>query len=619
MFEWTQDLAVGIEEIDNQHKELIKRMDNLLEAISQGKGRQELHSILKFMEDYCRIHFVMEERLMLTYYYPKYQAHKAVHAKFIDELNNLKNEFETIGAVLSLVMRVQSKTIDWLTDHIAKVDKQWGSYLKDKKKDGEYYQGNGVIFPIKDRKVDIGSFCAVQDDVAEKKRAEKRGQYLASYDEMTGLFNRQRFMELVSEWISRKDFAGRGEGAGLASLFLINMDEFRSINYTYGYAIGDVFLTKVTEILQDILKDMESSPMERAAKEGIIARLGGDEFVIFLPHLDAKEGVEVAERIRMRIGEPRLIIAAVIRLTVSIGIVVYPEHGDTVEKLFTRADAAMYRAKEMGRNRCHLYKPEDKDLEHIHSRLIAKEKIQNAIRDDCFLPWFQPIFDLKKGEILHYEALARMQDENGAILLPGAFIDTAERFGLVGAIDRVIIEKTMRLHSRMAQKGTYLHFSVNISGKDLGDEEFLSFLKSKINDTCEDPDHLIFEITETAAVYDLARAVKFISVLKSMGCHFSLDDFGVGFTSFIYLKEMHVDYVKIDGSFIKELHKNPYDQLFVKAIVDVAKGMGIMTIAEFVENKEVIKLLKVYGVDYAQGYAIGKPAPWEEIEKRLRG
>lgn len=614
MFEWTQDLSVGIDAIDNQHKELIKRMDNLLEGINQDKGKQELYMMLKFMEDYGRIHFALEERLMLQHDYPGYKAHKSAHTKFIDTVGGLKNEFESVGAGLSLVLRVQSKTIDWLADHIAMVDKRLGSYLKNKNKNEKYYQDDDVISPIKSEKENVASLTAIKNDVTEKERTTARKQDSIYYDEMTGLFNRQRFMELVSEWISRNASVGRGEGARVASLIFIDIDEFRFINDTYGHGIGDIFLTKAAEILQDTIRDMEVSPMERTAKEGIITRLGGDEFAMFLPYLGAKEGFEVAEQVRKRFKDLHPVPGAFIRSTVSISIAVYPEHGSMVKELFARADVAMYRAKNSGRNKCYLYQPEDRDLEKMSLRLKERDIIQKAIKENRFEPWYQPILDLKDGRIHHYEALARIRENNGNILPPSEFIETAERFGMIGDIDRIIIEKVMKCEAEAGRGGLSFCFGVNLSGKDLGDKELFSFLKSKILETKANPDHLIFEITETAAIGDLKVAVKFIKALKEMGCHFSLDDFGVGFTSFVYLREMEVDYIKIDGFFIRRLGENQHDQLFVKAIADVAKGMGIKTIAEFVEKEETIKLLKEYGVDYAQGYAIGKPIPWSDLQ-----
>jgi EAL domain-containing protein (putative c-di-GMP-specific phosphodiesterase class I) len=216
---------------------------------------------------------------------------------------------------------------------------------------------------------------------------------------------------------------------------------------------------------------------------------------------------------------------------------------------------------------------------------------------------------LKNGTIRHYETLVRMIDKEGSVVPPGMFIDTAEALGLIRDIDRIIIEKTMKYWSKLLKEGKQFYFSINLSAKDLDDREFLEFLKNKVMEVPTYGERPVLEITETAAVHDPSRAVKFIRELKSIGCKFSLDDFGVGFTSFRYLKEMEVDYIKIDGSFIKMLAESQNDRLFVKSMVDVAQGMGIKTVAEFVENEPTIKILRELGVDYAQGYFIGKPAP----------
>ncbi|MBI5468964.1 MAG: EAL domain-containing protein, partial [Deltaproteobacteria bacterium] len=294
-----------------------------------------------------------------------------------------------------------------------------------------------------------------------------------------------------------------------------------------------------------------------------------------------------------------------------------PEHGKTTAELLTRADSAMYRAKDLGRNRFHFYSPEEQEIERMHLRLQMKEEILKALKEDRFEPWYQPILDLKDSTVKHYEVLARMRDRDGKVILPGPFIDIAERFGLVSHIARVITEKALLLQAEMKGRGYPLTFCINVSGKELGDKEFLYYLQSKIYETGADPESVIFEITETASVHDLDRAMAFINALKSMGCRISLDDFGIGFTSFLYLKEMNVDFIKIAGSFIKNLRQNVNDQLFVKAIGDVAGGMGIKTIAEFVESTELLPVLKGYGVDYAQGYAIGRLAPAPEYKGSL--
>ena len=319
-------------------------------------------------------------------------------------------------------------------------------------------------------------------------------------------------------------------------------------------------------------------------------------------------GRDIAEKMRKTI-EAYIMSENFGSLTASIGMVLYPNDGVSSHDLFARADAALIRAKELGRNRCHLYHPDDRDIEKLHSRVEWKERIQRALKEDRFEPWFQPIMTMHDNSIHHYEVLARLRSEDDEILLPGVFIQVAETYGLVGAIDRDIIGKTMTLQAQNQENGIDISYSMNLSGIDLGDEEFLHFIKETVHETGADPTRLIFEITETAAVGHIARAVRFIDALKELGCRFSLDDFGVGFTSFVYLKEMEVDFIKIDGSFIRKLDENPKDQLFVKAITEVAKGMNIETIAEFVENESTLKLLKEYNVDFAQGYHIGKPAP----------
>lgn len=477
--------------------------------------------------------------------------------------------------------------------------KTWRGVVNNKKKDGHYYWVSSVLSPIKNERGEITHFLAMQEDISERKKMEERVQHLATYDSLTGLVNRARFIESVDECLSRQPQTNKQAGI----LMLIGIDHFALINDTYGHGVGDRLLQSLADVLLSTLKGANRHLCKA------IGRLGGDEFAIFHPHLSPQKGMEEAEGIRKKIEGIRL-PGVPIHPTASIGVVHYPTHGDTARELLSMSDAAMRRAKGMGRNKSHFYRPEDKDLEKIHSRLSEKERIIKAISEDRFLPWFQPILGLwPEDGIQHYEALARLRDEEGNILSPAVFIDTAERFGLIGTIDNIIAEKTMKTQAEMGRNGRYLTFGMNLSGKDLGDEEFLSRLQSKIAETKADPDHLIFEITETAAVHDMDKAKRFIGALKKMGCRFSLDDFGVGFTSFTYLKELDVDYVKIDGSFIRRLHENYNDQLFVKAIVDVARGMGIKTVAEFVESEETLQLLKEYGVDYAQGYLIGKPGP----------
>ncbi len=481
--------------------------------------------------------------------------------------------------------------------------KTWQGVFKNRKRCGQYYWVNGIVVPIKDDRERITHFLSIQEDITERMRSAEQIRYLASYDGLTGLVNRARFLEVV-----QRDISHVQSDRYTCAVFIIDIDDFKLINNTLGHKVGDAVLCRVAGFLQDIVGDMDTSYEKGARRDSLVARLGGDEFAVYMTHINEVGVVDAAYNIRMALENlnPPDVLE---RISVSIGVAMYPRHAANVSELLRKADAALNRAKEPDKSRCHLYVTEDNDLEEVHSRLTWKGRIQKALTEDRFEPWFQPILDLKENRIHHYEALARMRDEDGRILPPGVFIDTAERFGLIGLIDRVMMEKTMKFQAEASRRGMDLTFDLNLSGKDLGDAELLSSIKSKLHETGADPSRLVFEITETSAVHDLSMAIEFVDSLKSIGCHFSLDDFGVGFTSFVYLKELGAGYIKIDGSFIRNLHNNRNDRLLVQAITTVAQGMGIKTIAEYVEKEETVHVLKEIGVDYAQGYLVGMPHP----------
>ncbi|MDH4099287.1 MAG: EAL domain-containing protein [Nitrospirota bacterium] len=480
--------------------------------------------------------------------------------------------------------------------------KTWRGVLKNRKKDGTFYWASGVISPIRDEKGNVTHFLAVQEDITEKKQTEEKVQYLLTFDETTGLVNRARFMALLNDW-----FESSGEKRS-GVLLLIDIDDFRIVNDIYGHRAGDEMLRRIANLLQGIIPNPQIYSGEGDLGRGtMVGRMGGDEFAVFLSFPYTREGLDLLIQ-RVRIELERLRYADLSHsLTASIGAAFYPEHGGTTRELVMHADVALVNARKAGGDRCIIYSADDRQLEKTHSRLKEKERIQKAIAGNRFEPWFQPILDLRDNRIHHFEALARMYNADGTLVMPYEFIDTAEKFGLVNAIDRAITKKTMARQA-LNGNGEKISFGMNLSGKNLGDTEFLAFLRNAIEETGADPGSLIFEITETAAVHDLDKAIKFLGELRQLGCRFALDDFGVGFNSFLYLRELTVDYIKIDGSFIRKVHENANDRLFVKAIVEVARGLGIKTIAEFVENGEILELVRSLGVDYAQGYAIGKPA-----------
>jgi len=434
-------------------------------------------------------------------------------------------------------------------------------------------------------------------DITERKLAEAQLVQLANYDTLTGLFNRRRFQEeLCRELVASKRYGTSG------ALLFLDLDQFKYVNDSLGHMAGDDLLKSVTTLLQQRLRAADT-----------IGRLGGDEFAILLPHTDISQARLVAEDLLKRLRSHKVAICEqLITVTASIGIALYPEHGDTAEELLAKADLAMYQVKEQGRNGCAVYRAEQSEQSQMESKLTWERRILEALEKDQFVPFFQPIMDLQTHQIVRYELLLRLMDKEGHVVLPGAFLAVAERFGLIHAVDRWVVRRAIRLTAERQKTGRPICLEVNLSGKAFSDPELLPLIRQELAGTGVTPESLILEITETAAIADTHLARQFVEELGSLGCRFAIDDFGAGFSSFSYLKHLPVDYLKIDGSFIQNLAKDPVDQHLVKTMVDLARGLGIRTIAEFVGDEQTLALLQDYGVDFAQGYYIGRPAPLEE-------
>ena len=571
----------------------------IVQDISERKyASEENRKLSAAVEQSVNIIFITDTQGRIEYVNPTFERVTGYSgAEVLGKTPRILDSGETAEIVLDEML----KTIT--------AGKTWRGTVKNKKKDGHYYWCESLTTPICDEKGQIIQFLTMQEDITEKMELKENVNLLSSYasfDGLTGLYNRTRFIELLEDWlILAKTHCHTG------AILLIDIDKFRLVNNIYGSKFGDDLLKFIAEHLKNIMDGIDMqyfSTSDREIMESILCRMGGDEFAVFLPSRNEEESLATAEEIRRRL-ESLQFGELTSHITVSIGIVLYPSHGSTLYDLFKKVDAAIFSAKESGRNRSRLYRPEDLVLEKMHSRVVWKERIQKAVNENRVEPWFQPILNLKENVIDHYEVLARIRNEDGSIAMPGEFIDTAEAFGLIMDIDKIILEKALKFQEKLLKDGRHFHFSINLSAKDLEDKVFIDFLKNKLSEVQKDAECPVFEITETAAIHDLGRVVKFINELKSIGCKLSLDDFGVGFTSFRYLKEMDVDYIKIDGSFIRMLAESKHDRLFVKSMVDVAQGMGIKTVAEFVENGPTIKILRELGVDYAQGYFIGKPAP----------
>ncbi len=432
-------------------------------------------------------------------------------------------------------------------------------------------------------------------DITDREEAERRLTWLANHDPLTGLYNRRYFQNTFEDLLSMAERYGHS-----VALLFFDLDQFKYVNDTSGHQAGDAMLRVVAEKLIKVTRTTD-----------LLARLGGDEFAVVIPEADIKGAVQVAEKILETLKQISLPTkGSSHRISASIGIVMYPEHGSNVQDLMSNSDLAMYQAKESGRDRWHLFALEDQFREQMTERVAWKDKIEQALANSGFLLYYQPILEIKSGRISHYEVLVRMRESDGTIASPGDFIPVAERTGLIHSIDRFVLREAISQLAIISRSSdTEINFSINLSGRVVDDPELLPLLKQLLNLSGVKPQNLVFELTETATLANMALAEKLMRELRSLGCRFAMDDFGVGFSSFYYLRELPLDIVKIDGSFIRQLPNSPEDRIFVRALTQMASALNKLTIAEFVEDAETLKLLAEIGVDYAQGYYIGKPQP----------
>jgi len=438
-------------------------------------------------------------------------------------------------------------------------------------------------------------YIAQVQDISERKRFEGQLLHLANYDPLTDLFNRRRFHEELERQLAHcRRFKTTG-----AVLFL-DLDQFKYVNDSLGHQAGDELLRSLAIVLrQQLRRDTDT-----------VARLGGDEFAIILPRADEREARAVAEHILQAVRHHTQVVAGeAIHTTVSIGMALFPQHGTSVEELLAHADFAMYQAKEQGRNRVYTFVPGTDQHVTADAKLTWERRIREALAGDRLVLFCQPIRDLRSDQVLRCELLLRMRDEQGNLVGPADFLPVAERFGLIHAIDRWVVHKAIHLIADRNRRCGAITMEVNLSGRAFEDPGLLALIRQELASTGIDPAALVLEITETAAVADLDQARRFVTTLKELGCRFAVDDFGAGFSSFSYLKHLPVDYLKIDGSYITNLRHDPADRHLVKAMVEVARGLGKQTIAEFVEDEATVELLRELGVDYAQGFHIGRPGP----------
>ena len=434
-------------------------------------------------------------------------------------------------------------------------------------------------------------------DISERKEMTVRLEYLIDHDFLTGLFNRRRFEQELAREAGR---VARYEAKG--AVLMIDLDNFKDVNDAFGHKAGD-----------DLLKGVAGALKHRIRQTDVLARVGGDEFAVLLPEADADEAQKVADSIIKTLSQQVAVLGErSIHATASVGVALFDGLSATAVLAF--ADQAMYEAKQAGRNRAAVYTPSAGHREQVSARLAEAEMIRKALEEERFLLYGQPILDLKRNEVRQYELLLRLRtEEGGELLAPSAFLYAAERFGLIQEIDCWVARQAIALIAEYAAAGRKLVLHLNLSGKSIGDPRVAALTEKAIADAGIDPASLIFELTETTAIGNIEVAKAFAHRLRARGCQLALDDFGAGFGSFYYLKALPFSYFKIDGDFIRGVAASPMDQLVVEAIVGIARGMGKKTIAEFVADGETVRLLEKCGVDYAQGYHVGRPRPVREV------
>jgi len=435
----------------------------------------------------------------------------------------------------------------------------------------------------------IGQLWIYEDVTHERQNAEQL-LYLAERDALTGLLNRYRFQIELERTLAESARQGSP-----AALLYFDLDEFKAINDHFGHTAGDTLLIRVAGEVLGLTR-----------KNEMLFRLGGDEFAVLLPSAEIIQAQALAERIVRAIAAiPFHFDGQTLHISSSLGIALYPRHAIDQDQLVACADAAMYQAKQAGKNGWRLYRADLDTAPEMVNRLSWNERLARALANDLFELHFQGVYHIRDRSLCHLEALIRLRDENtGELVAPGLFIPVAEKSHKILEIDRWVLAQAVRLLARHP-KGPAI--AVNLSGRSLDDPALPSHIADLLRSQNTDPARLLIEVTETAAVSDLSDAQRFISALRDTGCGVCLDDFGAGFASFAYLKHIRVDTIKLDGMFIRDLPHDHENQVFVRGMVEVAHGLGKRTVAEFVEDAATLNLLAELGVDLAQGYHLDRP------------
>ena len=449
------------------------------------------------------------------------------------------------------------------------------------------------FIPLKESSGRVTNIMGVMQDITDAADLADKLSFQASYDALTGLVNRPEFERRLERVL-----AGTQDDASTHALCYLDLDQFKVINDTCGHIAGDELLRQLGPLLHNAVRKRDS-----------LARLGGDEFGVLMEHCSIDQARRAAETLRVTVEEFRFVWQdRSFQIGVSIGVVPIDNASQDLAMVLSAADSACYAAKDRGRNRIHVYQPDDHELARRHGEMQWVNRIQSALDENRFVLYQQPIVALRgDGAPTQVELLLRLRDEDGALVPPGAFLPAAERYNLAVSIDRWVIRQAF--HWIATSTTAPDRCFINLSGQSLGDEGFLELVIGEFESSAVSPTRICFEVTETAAIANLRNATAFMSALRRLGCQFALDDFGSGLSSFAYLRTLPVDYLKIDGLFVRDMVDNPIDVAVVQSINQIGRVMNKQTIAESAESDAIIEKLRELDVDFTQGYATGEPRP----------
>ena len=566
-----------------------KIVQSILHDLTQTrKTEDELLKLSRAMDASASIVIITDLQGNIEYINPKFcQVTGYTQAEVIGKNPRVLSSGETSATVYSDL---------WAT--IA-AGREWRGELHNKTKNNDHYWCRNSISAVKNHLGEISHYISVQEDITNEYQLSEQLNYQACHDTLTGLINRAEFERRAKRLLATLLTDNREH-----ALCFIDLDQFKVVNDTCGHIAGD-----------ELLRQLSCALQARVRQSDTLARLGGDEFAVLIENCSLEHAEHVALALQETIqGFHFSWQEHTFRVSASIGLVAINETAYDLSDLLSRADSACYMAKDLGRNRIHVYHPEDRELAQRQGEMKWVARIYLALAEERFCLYAQAIEALNNSAGKHYEILLRLKGEKGEIIPPGAFLPAAERYNIITQLDRWVVEQCCQLLLTNPVFLEQINFiSINLSGQSLTDESFLDFVITQLQQPSIDCNKICFEITETAAIANLTRAMKFISTLKGLGCKFALDDFGSGLSSFAYLKNLPVDYLKIDGMFVKGLVHDPIDHAMVKSINEIGQIMGMKTIAEFVENDEIKGMLREIGVNYVQGYGIGKPQPVEYL------